>query len=151
MKKKTYVRANRAHWATKPLEPLEIRFIEEAKLEARLAREAQEALEKRESQAEREARLDREAQKALKAQEAWEEHKYMSGLRLAAVGKVKVESFIRHPSGGREFKLYCLACDQAGDKDVADYLHAKEAAKEALEEAATQALLQQARDEGGYG
>ena len=128
--------ANRARQANEPQEARE----------AREAREAKRALKAKESQPEREARKARKARKAqeaLKTREFWMEYEFQSGLRLAAVNTVKVASFVQGPSGGREFRLYSLACDQAGDKAVADYLHSKEAAK--------QALLQKARDEGGYG
>ena len=111
--------------------------------EAREDREAKRALEDQESQAEREARRDREAQEAKKRTEVWAEREVQSGLRRAAAAKVPTGIDPSRPSGGAEYNRFCLACKQAGDKAVADYLASKEAAK--------QALLQKARDEGGYG
>ena len=133
-------------WAQKAREAQEARwYLEREAREAKwdLERKAREALEANESQSEREARWAREAQEAQEKREKRAESAILSGLRQDASDKVKRGLIIRPPSGHFEFKLLCLACEQAGNKAVADYLHSKEAAK--------QALLQKARDEGGYG
>ena len=120
-------------------EPYEIRMRDEAR-EAREARDARWALE---SESERDARWAKQAQEAQEARERKTESAILLCLRQAAAANVPTGIDPSRPSGGREFNQFCLACKQAGDEAVADYLRSKEAAN--------QALLQKARDEGSYG